>query len=425
MSERVLIIGGGGREHSLAWSLAQSPDLEHIECAPGNVGTANVGANVYNNTNTPRDIEALLDYNEAHGKAFIVVGSENQLVLDIVGRARRRGQIAFGPDAEGAQLETSKIHGAEFMKRCGISTPDFQIALDMNEVEAIIRSRHPESYAEKADGPAGGKGVDLPKTRRRALKTAHSMMVGKRFGEAGEKLLFQDRVEGPELSVIAICDGEHYVCLPFARDHKRFKENGPNTGGIAAYTPVAEISSELTQIIREQFIERTLTGLAEEGNHYKGALYIGLVLTEDGPQAIEYNVRFGDPETQAQLMLLNEDLYPLLWGAAHGELGPSRMAKVKKGAAAVVTLATRGYPNKPRTGQVIFGLDDVPEDVQVFHGGTQRNCLNTVTSGGRALHIASYGETLEDATNKIYRSIGKSGIHFAAMQYRKGIGLAS
>ncbi len=422
MNERVLIVGKGGREHALAWSLVQSPHVEHIEIAPGNVGTAGVGANVHIKVETPQDVENLLDYNEAHGNAFIVPGSENQLALDIVGRARQRDQLAFGPDADIARLETSKAYGVGSMKKFGVPTPEFVVTTNPDEAFSYIRNSSPEDYVIKADGPAGGKGVGLPESRRQARKMIKSMMIQKHFGQAGEKVVFQDRVEGNELSVIAICDGENYVLLPFARDHKRFRTKSPNTGGIAAYTPVPEISSELTQTIRKKFIERTLLGQAERGKPFKGALYIGLVLTKDGPKAIEYNVRFGDPETQAQLLSLDEDLYSLLWQAYHEELGPSRMAKVKKGAAAAVTLAARGYPNNPRTRQRIFGLEDEPENVHVFHGATVRDCNWAAVNGGRALHIASYGETLGLATKQIYQAIGKNAIHFSGMQYRKDIG---
>jgi len=332
----------------------------------------------------------------------------------------------FGPTKAAAKLESSKVFAYNFMQRHNIPTFFASSFVDFHSAKKYLRAKPWDEIVVKADGLAKGKGVEVPKSARKAERALYKNLVEKQFGTASETVLVQDRGEGPELSVFAICDGENAVILPFCRDYKRLKDGnkGPNTGGMGNYGSV-NVDPELTKIIEQDIIRPTVEGMATEQQPYKGILYVGLMLTKEGPKVIEYNARFGDPECQALMLLIDEDIYPHLWQAAKGVLNTEPI-KIRSGAAVTIALAAKGYPGTPRQQDEIYGLEMITKlakyDIHVFHGATKHKGDRIITDGGRVLHIAAHAETLKKVRKKAYSVIGEHAIHFAGMQYRTDIG---
>jgi phosphoribosylamine--glycine ligase len=433
MSERTLVVGSGGREHALGQALEKQTDLYF---APGNAGTAEIGTNLPVAAN---DLEGIARAAEENDCGLVVVGPEQPLVDGI--HDILQDYAVFGPTPESARLEGSKAFAVNFMRDNRIPHPDSWVVgtdIFIADGESLIIAKGGENLVIKADGLAGGKGAILPINSQEATTILQRMLSGKLFGEAGKKVVIQERLHGPELSVFVISDGLHYVTLPFSQDHKRLKNNdeGPNTGGMGAYSPVPEdLISPHQQEAIDNIVHHSISGASEDGIPYKGVLYIGMMLAEerDGdPVVIEYNVRFGDPEAQVVLPLLDQagvDTYDLFRAAAEGKLWPERIEDVydKLGilvasSALTVCLAAEGYPNSPRKGDVIHGLDQHYPDVVVQHGGTSKEDNQIVTSGGRVLYVTGLGETVDEAAAKAYSAIGQDGVHFDGMQYRTDIG---
>lgn len=416
MSE-VLIVGEGGREHALGWKLAQSPHVHSLHFAPGNAGTLETGTNVASHIS--QDIDQLAEYAAGHAD-FTIFSSEEQLAAGAVDAFKKRGLTAFGPTQAPAQLESSKAYAADAKKAFGVPSPEESHFDSIKAARKYVDYKGWGNTVIKADGPAQGKGAVVPDSAQEADETLYKNLVEYQFGESSRRVVIQERLEGPELSWIILADGERWVTLPPTRDYKRLKDGnrGPNTGGMGSYGPI-DIDPELTALVDDTIVRPTIEGMAERGEPFRGILYTGLILTKDGPKVIEYNVRFGDPETQVQMMLIDEDFYVRLQQAATGDLDTNPL-RLHPGHAVSVALAAPGYPGKPHTGSVIQGLDKV-DQAEVFHAGTSRDNGAIRTAGGRVLHIAAYGETLSIARANVYRNIGKGGIHFAKKHYRRDI----
>lgn len=422
MSESLLVVGSGGREHALGWRLGESVE-GNVLFAPGNAGTAGIGWNLNAQVTDFAELVRIAEEKDA----FTVVGPDLPLSKGIVNYFHDQNLPIFGPTKEAAQLEWDNSWAYDFMNRHGIPCPEtYYETNQMTHANGFIRNNEVSEYIIRAKGLADGKGVEVPEDQDKAYKFIREVMLEKRFGEAGEFVMFQERLEGEELSLFVMCDGENGIWLPHCRDHKRLEDGdeGPNTGGMGAYTPV-EISDTLTKQIQEQIVDPTIKGMAEEGRPYRGMLYIGLMLTKDGPKVIEYNARFGDPECQAQMLLAGDDLYPAMQEAATGSFGRDNLSW-RPGHVVTVALAASGYPNEPRIDDQIFGLNlELPPETVVFHAATKRKGDKIFTNGGRVLHIASYGETVAIARERVYQAIGDRAIHFAGYQYRRDIALAA
>ncbi len=420
----VLVVGGGGREHALAWALARSPTVSKVYVAPGN-GGSDLGAKVENVAIGDKEIDLLRDFARDYGVALTVVGPEVPLALGVVDRFRQAGLAVFGPTQAAARLESSKVWAREFMARHGIPHPAFTVATSAGEAEDAVR-RLGGRCVVKADGLAAGKGVTVCGTVDEGLAAVRRTMVERAFGDAGDRILIEERGEGQELSLMAVTDGHSYAIFPTAQDYKRQLDGdqGPNTGGMGSYAPAPIATPELVDEVRRRVIEPTLAGMTEEGTPFTGCLYCGLMLTDDGLVVIEYNVRFGDPETQAQLPLVETDLAPVLREAAYGSLAGLQVDWPPERSAVCVVLAAEGYPTQPQTGDQVKGLEEAAQrpGVTVFHAGTRREGDAVITSGGRSLNVVCVQDTLADAIAGAYESIGEGGVHFEHLQYRTDIG---
>ena len=443
--ETLLLIGNGGREGAMAEGVADAafpPDALHY--TGSNVGIdalADSRMQVVPVNCNLKDVQSILDAANAiqadRDKLTVVVGPEAPLVAGAADRLRGEGFHVFGPSAEAAKLEGSKIFATEFMRRHGIRHPGTMILRTQAEADEYLRTADAESIVLKADGLAGGKGVVLPKTREEMIKVAGDMLSGESFDGAGKTgILVQERLTGPEVSVFVVSDGRGgYSIIPyFAQDHKRLKEGdeGPNTGGMGAYSPLPDGYLTERQLARiENIVRRTIEGMEEEGTPYQGTLYLGLMMAEQyggDPAVIEYNCRFGDPEAQVVLPLMTRngmDVYDMFYNTARGEVPPMRAVRHLGGSALTVTLAAAGYPGKDvQTGQVIMGLDNTYPNVQIYHGGTKRiNEKTIVTNGGRVLYVTGMGRDVDEAAAAAYAAIGgPDGIYFEGMQVRADIG---
>lgn len=412
----VLVVGSGGREHSLGWKLAQSPHVSHVYFAPGNGGTSLVGENV---DIAMTDVDALLEFALKNQIDLTVVGQEAALELAIVDKFSAKGLKIFGPTQAAALLETSKVFSSEFMRAHNIPTPVAAEVETLDAALAYIKDKDPKSYVIKADGLATGKGVILPASEKEAKTTLEHMFSGDLFGDAGSKVVFQERLEGQEVSAFALSDGKNIAMLPYFQDHKPIfdGDKGPNTGGMGAYTPVPIVSDEIAEQI-EGIIKNTVTGMAKDGKPYVGVVYAGLFVTKSGPKVIEYNARFGDPECEAMMLMIEDDLYELLLQCAEGQL-ETKQVKTHPGAAATVVMASGGYPGEYEKGKSISGLDVDDPDVVIFHAATKKEGSGFVTSGGRVLDITARGDDLKAAVAKAYEVVKQ--ISFDGAQYRTDI----
>lgn len=416
---KVLIIGSGGREHCLAWKIAQSPLLTKLYAAPGNAGINEIAEGV---PIASHDIEGLLAFAKKHAIDLTVVGPESPLVEGIWDRFHAEGLKVFGPSREAAQLEGSKAFAKDRMLKYGIPTADYETFGNVNEAKHYaVEAEMP--VVVKADGLAAGKGVIICQSSKEAVDAITQMMSQGIFGDAGRKIVVEEMIEGEELSVLALTDGETIIPLASSQDHKRAYDNdkGPNTGGMGAYSPCPQVSSEKFAEIIDLTVRPMVQGLARDGIRYRGVIYAGLMLTEKGPYVLEYNCRFGDPETQVVIPRLKSDLLPVMLQIAEGKLTTETLEWHAKACLSVV-VASGGYPGHYEKGHVIQGLPALKgiPDLHVFHAGTQKKDAGVVTDGGRVLAVTALGETLREAHDRAYQNVSK--ISFSHSFYRRDIG---
>jgi phosphoribosylamine--glycine ligase len=417
----VLIIGSGGREHALAWRAARSPQAGRVFVAPGNAGTA-MEPGISNVGISASDIDALLKFAREHDVGLTIVGPEDPLAAGIVDRFSAAGLRCFGPTAAAAQLESSKAFAKDFMARHGIPTAAYGVFTSVDQAVAFIRA-HGAPIVVKADGLAAGKGVVVAQTQAEAEAAVHDMLAGNAFGRAGHRVIIEEFLSGEEASFIAICDGQHALPLATSQDHKAALDGdqGPNTGGMGAYSPAPVVSEALFERAMHDVITPTLQGMAADGAPFTGFLYAGLMIAADGSlKVLEFNVRFGDPETQPVMMRLQSDLLALCLAAIEGRLH-GQQAEWDPRPALGVVLAAGGYPLAYTKGQRITGLDRLPaEQLKVFHAGTRLEGGKVVTSGGRVLCVTALGRSVSDAQARAYAACEK--IHFDGMHKRSDIG---
>ena len=420
---RVLLVGSGGREHALAWKLRQSPRLGHLYWAPGNGGA---GADDEVVPVKAEDVAGLVAFARDHAVALIVAGPEVPLAMGLTDAAAAAGIPCFGPTRAAARLESSKVFSKQFCDRQRIPQAPYTVWTDAKAASDYLRKYSgPFPLVLKADGLAAGKGVLICQNREEALEGAQRILALKEFGAAGDTMVAEAFLPGEEASLLVFCDGERAVPMPPARDFKRASDGdqGPNTGGMGAYCPATLMSEDLIDAAMGSVIRPTLAGMALEGSPFRGVLYAGLMLTGEGPKVLEFNCRFGDPETQVVLPRLDGDLVEICMACAQGRLDAGSVAW-KKEAAVTVVLASGGYPGAYQTGKAITGLDEAGAlpGVTVFHAGTKRQGGTAVTSGGRVLDVTVTGPTREEARARAYEAVAK--IHFDGMHYRKDIAAA-
>lgn len=420
---KILVIGSGGREHALVWRIAQSKLVNKIFCAPGNGGISKLAECI---DIKAQDIPALLEFVRKEKVDLTVVGPEAPLALGIVEEFNKYKFNIFGPDKKAAQLEASKVFAKELMAKYKVPTADFKIFDNAEEAKKYIEKKGAPCVV-KADGLAQGKGVIVAQTSDEAKRAVASIMQEKVFGDAGRKVIVEDCLNGQEASIIVLADSRHVIPLASSQDHKRLFDNdeGPNTGGMGAYSPALVVTNRLFKEILDNVIYRIIDGLAKEGISYKGVLYAGIMITEDGPKVLEFNVRFGDPETQAILPRLKSDLLEAMLAVSNKKLGKV----VKAGglnwlprACVSVVCTAAGYPGNYEKGKLISGLEEAENipGVVVFHAGTKKEENKYYTNGGRVLGVTGLGNTISEAINTAYHAVDK--IHFEGMHYRRDIG---
>jgi phosphoribosylamine---glycine ligase len=418
----VLIVGGGGREHALAWKIAREPGVAGLFCTPGNPGIARVARLV---AVDPSDVDALCALTAHASIDLTIVGPELPLDRGVVDRFRRERRRIFGPVRAAAQLECSKVFAKQFMARHGIPTARYRVCENAHDARTLLASgEFGFPVVLKADGLAAGKGVVVAADRDEAEEAVRAAMEQRVFGEAGARLVIEECLSGPEVSFFAVCDGTRAVPLTSAQDHKRAfdGDRGPNTGGMGAFAPSPLLDAGLQDQVMREIVEPVLRGMRAEGTEYRGFLYAGLMLTCAGPKVIEFNVRFGDPEAQAVMPLIESDLLPLLSSAADGRLASGTL-RMKDGVSVGVVIASGGYPGSVKSGIPIFGLDEAErvEGVTIFHAGTAMKDNQIVTAGGRVLTVVATGADYHEARARAYDAAAR--IHFDGIQYRRDIGL--
>jgi phosphoribosylamine--glycine ligase len=417
-----MVVGSGGREQALAWKLLQSPRVESVLIAPGNGGTAALGARAENVAVAADDVPALVELAGARQVDLVVVGPEIALSLGLVDQLQARGIAAFGPSAAAARIESSKVFAKDFMQRHNIPSARYA---SFTAYDAALAHLHRVDYPVviKASGLAAGKGVIIPQTMAEAEAALRTIMVERAFGDAGDAVVIEERLSGPEVSLLAFSDGRTVVTMPAAQDHKRVfdGDQGPNTGGMGAFAPSPLATAALIEDATRTVLQPTIDGLRAEGMPFVGVLYAGLMLTADGPRVLEFNCRFGDPETQAIMLLLQSDLIDICEACLAGRLS-SLDVRWRGGAAATVVLASGGYPGHYERGKLIGGLAAAGalRDVVVFHAGTMQAGQDVATNGGRVLNVSAVGETLPDALARAYAAVDM--IHFDGMHVRRDIG---
>jgi len=392
----VLVIGSGGREHAIGWKLGQSDEVDTVFFAPGNGGTSN---------NVPISVDSLDDIVKfaSEKDCFTVVGPEAPLAMGIVDIFNEKGLKIFGPTKDAAQLESSKIWAKKFMKRNNIPTAAFEVFNDATAAKEYVNETE-HNVVVKADGLAAGKGVIVCNNKDEAKDAIDMMLVNKKFGDAGTNIIIEDRIDGVEASYIALSDGKRVIPMATSQDHKRVYDgdNGPNTGGMGAYSPTLAIDEVLSQKIQEKIIDKTITSLRNEGITFKGFLYAGIMLKDGEPYVLEYNVRMGDPECQPILMRMNSDLFQYLKACVNDTLEKMPPISWKNKSAVCVVLASKGYPESYPKGDEISGLDLMYDDAYVFHAGTKKQNKKIITNGGRVLGVTALGDTLESAIKSAY-----------------------
>jgi phosphoribosylamine--glycine ligase len=416
---KILIIGGGGREHALAWKIRRSPLVEEVHCTPGNAGISQEAACRPGDITSPT---AMADLAQEMGADLTVVGPEAPLVAGVADEFRARGLAIVGPSAAAARLEGSKVFAKQFLRAHAIPTAEFTVLEGASDIDAQI-TRFGFPVVLKADGLAAGKGVVILKSEPEARSAAESMLAGKLVGEAGRRAVLERFLPGEEVSFIVLSDGDRYYALPPTQDHKAVYDDdaGPNTGGMGAYCDPAILAPAERDEIMGRIVEPTLEALRQLGAPYRGFLYFGLMMTAAGPQVLEFNVRLGDPETQPLLYRMDSDLVPLLDAAARGRLDQLTVEWLP-GPTVCVVMASGGYPGAFQPGKEIFGVDEAEETgAKVFHAGTRFAEGRLVTAGGRVLGVTAGGEDLPTAIDNAYRAVAR--IQFEGMHYRRDIGV--
>lgn len=412
---KVLVIGNGGREHAIAWKLAQSPRVAKVYCAPGNGGTAAFAINI------PFDSqETLVEFARREGMDLTVVGPEVYLAAGLADLFREYGLCVYGPSAAAARLESSKVFSKNFMKKYHIPTAAYESFTDPEAAKIYLRQVG-TPVVVKADGLAAGKGVVVAFDLATALRAIDDIMTAKIFGSSGTAVVIEEYLEGEEASLLAFCDGIRAVPMLPAQDHKRVGDGdtGPNTGGMGTYAPTTAVTPAIMERIVTEILDPTMNAMAAEGTPFTGTLFLGLMLTAKGPKLIEYNVRFGDPETQVVLPLLAGDLSEILIDAACGRLDPDKIIWRRDRTAVCVVMASGGYPGPYQTGKIITGLDHSLESL-VFHAGTGLDDFGqVVTAGGRVLNVVRVGRHIGEAIDGVYRDL--QAIQFEGMVYRRDI----
>lgn len=413
---KILLVGSGGREHALAWKLSQSSRVEKILCAPGNAGIAAMAQCIPLRVD---DTPALVKLAKKEAVDLVVVGPEMPLTLGLVDALEFEGIRAFGPTAQAAELEGSKVFAKELMCRNDIPTAKYGIFTDAEAARTFAREMQ-GPWVVKADGLAAGKGVLICTTLAQTEAAIDEMLVAKTFGAAGNKLVLEEFLEGEELSLMAFSDGKTVIPMVSAQDHKRVYsgDKGPNTGGMGAYSPAPVAVPDLVTEVRKRVLEPAVQAMAKEGRPFKGVLYAGLMITKNGPMVLEFNARFGDPETQVVLPRLKTDLVDILLAVCDGKLDQIEPEWSQDSCVSVV-MASGGYPGDYKTGYPISGLTDVPDDILVFHGGTKSEGQKIVTAGGRVLAVTALGGDLRRAVDKAYQGVGLIG--FAGAHFRDDI----
>jgi len=414
---KILVVGGGGREHALVWKLAKSPLVNKIFCAPGNAGTAQISENVDIGA---ADIEALLAFAKKESIDFTVVGPEVPLVKGIVDLFKANGQKIFGPSKEASRLEGSKSFMKDVLQKAGIPTAGYEMFSDYESAEKQIKGIAEWRHVVKADGLAAGKGVLVTDDKDKALKFTADAMAGASFGDAGMKIIVEDFLGGEEASYIVVADGENFVPMASSQDHKRAfdGDKGPNTGGMGAYSPAPVITAEVEEKIKRKVIKPLLHEMSSRGAPFTGFLYAGLMIDNGEPSVLEFNVRMGDPETQPLLLRYGGDLLELLMAAERGDVSGVKV-EWRDDASVCVVMASGGYPGSYEKGKRITGLGNCAENVVVFHAGTKLDGENVVTSGGRVLGVTATAPTVKEAAAAAYACCEK--VTWDGAFYRKDI----
>ena len=416
---KVLVIGGGGREHAVCKKLIESKDVTELLCAPGNAGIAQVARCIPDVKAT--DIDGIAALAKREKVDFVCVTPDDPLALGCVDKLEAAGIPAFGPTAYAAQMEASKIFSKNLMRKYGIPTAKCEIFTEMDKALAYLDTQS-APIVVKADGLALGKGVVVAATTDEAKQAVIEMMQGGKFGKSGARVLIEECMVGREVTVLCFCDGKTIVPMKASQDHKRVfdGDKGPNTGGMGAFAPSPLYTEEIAERTEREILLPTLHAMNAEGFTFKGVLYVGLMLTAEGPKVVEYNARFGDPETQAVLPLLESDLFAIMRAVREQRLAEMDI-RWKDGAAACIVLASGGYPGKYEGGKLISGLEDAEAmGATVYHAGTKRTDADYVTAGGRVLGVTALGDTLADAIHKAYAAADK--IHFEGAHMRRDIG---
>lgn len=416
---KVLVIGGGGREHTIVWKLSQSRHVDRIYCTPGNAGISEIAECIDIGQN---DFGALIDFVKYEWIDLTIVGPEEPLSRGIVDAFEKESRRILGPRKSAAQLESSKVFAKDFMRCYGIPTAEYRVFTSNRHAEDYVRMKG-VPIVIKADGLAAGKGVFVCHAMEEVLEALRLIMKERIFGDAGDKVVVEECIEGEETSFMTFCDGKTIVPMVSSQDHKRIFDNdrGPNTGGMGAYSPAPVITKDMESVIMKRVMLPTLKGLRSEGIKYKGILYAGLMIRDNMPYVLEFNCRLGDPETQPVLSRLDTDFVDIAAAILDERLSGIEI-RWKPEASVCVVLTSKGYPGKYENGKIINGLDELKEqkDIFVFHAGTSFDNNDIVTSGGRVLGVTAIGRDIGDARDKAYKAIGN--IHFEGMHYRKDIG---
>lgn len=414
---KILVVGGGGREHALVWKLRQSPRVDQIYCAPGNAGISRMATCINIQSG---DVYSLLEFAKKEVIDLTVVGPEIPLTNGIVDIFEKEGLRIFGPSRVAAEIEGSKALAKDIMAKYNIPTARYATFEEQEEAREYVKTCGAPCVV-KADGLAAGKGVIVAMDDETALAAVDIIMAQRVFGQAGDRVVIEEYLQGEEVSVLAFIEGDTIIPMIASQDHKRVGDNdaGPNTGGMGAYAPAPIYTAELAEIVERDILRPTIRAMASEGRHYRGVLYAGLMITPQGPKVLEFNARFGDPETQPVLSLLETDLVDIIEAILEGRLEQQEV-KWKEGASVCVVMAAGGYPGKYMKGQEINGLDLTRQGVEIFHAGTTTKEGKVVTDGGRVLGVTSVGRDITEAIERVYRAV--EGITFEGAHYRKDIG---
>ena len=415
---KILVVGSGGREHAVVWTLLQSQKVDEVICAPGNGGISDI-AKCF--PVSAEDVDGMVKLAKEQKVDFCVVTPDDPLALGMVDAMEKAGIPSFGPTAAAARIEASKVFAKELMQKAGVPTAKSGIFTDSDKAKAYI-DEVGAPIVIKADGLAKGKGVIIAQTKDEAKAAVDSMMEDKAFGDAGSRILIEEFLEGVEASIMCFCDGEHFVPMISSQDHKRLLDGdrGKNTGGMGAFAPTSNYTPEIAKITERDIIAPTLKAMRELGCPFRGVLYAGLMLTKKGPYVLEYNARFGDPETQVVLPMLKGDLYEIMRACRDGNLDKCNIS-FDDGGCCIVVMVSGGYPDKYPKGMEIHGLDSkMPKNAWVIHAGTKKDGDKYLTNGGRVLGVVAKAESLQSAIQTAYENVGK--ISFEGAFYRQDIG---